>query len=260
MKAVTFNLRNDNNHDAENRWQYRKGLVLDKLTAEAPDIAGFQEVTPAMADFLKRYLPEYMFVGCGRERDYLGENNMIAFRRDAYELMLLETFWLSETPDVPGSRYANQSICPRICTHVILRPLDGRPMFHFYNTHLDHESDEARVLGARAILGHMARDLERHPLPLVLTGDMNAAPDSAPIAALLTDATVHLTNQTPGFAASYHDYGQRPDEPQIDYVFTQGFEAVGKPEAWGRTSFGKYLSDHNALCAYIEVAQAEGRP
>ncbi len=256
MKVLTFNLRNDNDYDAENRWQYRKGLVLDKLAGEAPDIAGFQEVTPPMADFLKRFLPEYIFVGCGRERDYSGENNMVAIRRDRYELMQLETFWLSPTPDVPGSRYANQSSCPRVCTHVVLRPLDGRPMFHFYNTHLDHESDEARVLGARAILDHMASDLERLPLPVVLTGDMNAAPDSAPIRTLLSDERVRLTNQTPDFPASYHDYGRRMFEPQIDYVFTQGFRAVAAPEAWGRTEFGKYLSDHNALCAYIEAAQA----
>ena len=36
MKIVTFNLRCDNNGDAENRWEFRKGIVLDRLEAEAP--------------------------------------------------------------------------------------------------------------------------------------------------------------------------------------------------------------------------------
>ena len=96
MQVVTFNLRCDNDYDAENRWQFRKGLVLDKIDAEKPDIMGFQEVTVCMAEFLKRYLFDYTFVGCGRDADYGGENNMIAFRRDKFELMFLETFWRSE--------------------------------------------------------------------------------------------------------------------------------------------------------------------
>ena len=29
MKVVTFNLRCDTPHDGENRWEFRKGLVLD---------------------------------------------------------------------------------------------------------------------------------------------------------------------------------------------------------------------------------------
>lgn len=252
MKIATFNVRTDTPVDGENRWQFRKGLILDKLTAEQPDVIGFQETTPVMANFIKKYMPAYWFVGCGRNADYLGENNMIGFKPDKYELIELETFWLSETPDVPGSRYANQSVCPRVCTHAVLRPLDGGTMFHAYNTHLDHISDEARRLGARAILDHMARDLKRCPLPLTLTGDMNAYPDSAPIQEFLNDKTVHLTNQTPDFPASYHAYGADMAQPQIDYIFTQGFEAVGAPEAWGITEFGKYMSDHNALCAYVE--------
>lgn len=252
MKVVTFNLRCDNAGDGENRWQYRKGLILDKIALEQPDIMGFQEATPEMSDFLKHFLPRYMFVGCGRNSDYSGENNMIAFRPDKYELMSLETFWLSDTPDVPGSRYSNQSACPRVCTHIILRALDGDKLFHAYNTHLDHISDEARVLGARAILDHMARDIMRHNYPLVLTGDMNAAPDSAPIYEFLNDKIIHLTNQTPDFIASYHAYGAEMDNAQIDYVFTQGFSSVEAPLKWDKAPCGKFLSDHNALCAYIE--------
>lgn len=252
MKIATFNLRTDAPVDGGNRWQCRKGLVLDRLMAERPDVVGFQEATPEMAGFLRRHMQGYICVGNGRERDLTGENNMIAFRQDAFELIALDTFWLSDTPDVPGSRYANQSEYPRICTHAMLRRLGDGAQFHAYNTHLDHVSDEARVLGARAILRRIASDLECHPLPLALTGDMNAAPDSPPLRALLGDARVRLTNQTPNFPASYHAYGARPDLPQIDYVLTQGFRAVGAPVAWTRAECGLYLSDHSALCASVE--------
>ena len=112
MKVVTYHLRCDNDYDQEKRWQFRKGLVLDQLTEEAADVIGFQEVKPGMADFLKRYLPAYHFVGCGRNADYSGENNMIGYRADRYELMELQTFWLSPTPDVPGSRYEYSRLDP----------------------------------------------------------------------------------------------------------------------------------------------------
>lgn len=252
MKIATFNLRTDVAADGDNRWQCRKGLVLDRIMAEQPDVIGFQEAAPEMAGFLRRYMQGYACVGCGRERDLMGENNMIAFRQDRYELIALDTFWLSDAPDVPGSRYERQSPYPRICTHALLRRMEDGFMFHAYNTHLDHESDEARVLGARAILARMARDLEKWPLPLSLTGDMNAEPDSPPLRALLGDACVRLVNQTPDFEASYHAYGAEPEHAQIDYVLTQGFCAVGAPEAWTKAECGRYLSDHSALCASVE--------
>ena len=251
MKIVTFNLRCDNNGDGENRWEFRKGLVLDRLEREAPDVVGFQEVKPEMADFLRNHWNGYLCVGCGRGEAFDGENNMIGFRPDRFELMKLETFWLSGTPNTPGSRYPNQSSCPRVCTHIMLRPPGGARLFHVYNTHLDHVSDEARVLGAQAILRHIEADQAEWPAPLVLTGDMNAFPDSPPIA--LFEKT--LKNETPGFVASYHGFGTCPEHEQIDYIFSRGFEATQPPVAWNELSFGKHLSDHNALCAFLELTK-----
>ncbi|MBR3502632.1 MAG: endonuclease/exonuclease/phosphatase family protein [Clostridia bacterium] len=251
MKIVTFNLRCDNNHDGENRWEFRKGLVLDRLEAEAPDVVGFQEVKPQMGDFLRKHLSGYLCVGCGRGEAFDGENNMIGFRLGRFELMQLETFWLSETPYKPGSRYPNQSDCPRVCTHAMLRPMEGARLFHVYNTHLDHVSDEARVLGAKAILDRIAENDARWPAPLVLTGDMNAAPDS-PAIALFEKA---LKNETPCFTASYHGFGACPEHEQIDYIFSRGFTAARPPVAWSELSFGKHLSDHNALCAFLDMTE-----
>ena len=96
-----------------------------------------------------------------------------------------------------------------MCTHVILRTLDTNRLFHLFNTHLDHVSDEARVLGARALMEHMKRDLMRFDLPVILMGDMNAAPDSTPIKVFLTHPEVRLTCQTPDFPASWHDFGRK---------------------------------------------------
>ena len=135
----------------------------------------------------------------------------------------------------------------------MLRALETNERFHYYNTHLDHVSDEARVLGVQAIMGRMREDLARYDLPVILSGDMNAAPDSGAIAAFLTDPEIRLTNQTPDFPASWHDYGRQMDEPQIDYIFTRGFAAEKAPVAWADRPFGKFLSDHTPLCAYLKL-------
>ncbi len=253
MKIVTFNLRTDVKVDGENRFQFRKGIILDKLTNEMPDVVGFQEVAVAMAQFLGRYLDkEYTFVGCGRRADFGCESCKIAFRRDKYELMALDTFWLSDTPYVPGSRFECASEWPRVCTHVMLRPIDGGTPFHIYNTHLDHLSDEARTLGAKAILSRMAEDLEKWDYPAALMGDMNAEPDSGAIRTFLNDEKVPLVNQTPDFPSSYHGFGT-VEQPQIDYIFTRGFKTVQEPAAWNKQVYGKFLSDHNPLCIFVEA-------
>ena len=105
MKIVTFNIRCALSGDGINSFYHRAGSVLEKIDREKPDVIGFQEVRPEIFDFLRKYLTDYMLVGCGRGADYEGEHNPVAFRKDKFELIGLETEWLSPTPFVPGSRY-----------------------------------------------------------------------------------------------------------------------------------------------------------
>ena len=151
MKFVTFNLRTDTTHDGQNAFFFRAGWVLRKIDRELPDVIGFQEVRPHMLDFLRKHLPDYTFVGCGRGADFGDEHNPIAFLKERYELISLDTQWLSPTPRIPGSRFEDQSVCPRVVTHVTLRPWNSTRLFRVFNTHLDHVSDSARVLGAQAV-------------------------------------------------------------------------------------------------------------
>ena len=72
MKFVTFNLRTDTAHDGQNTFFFRAGWVLQKIDRELPDVIGFQEVRPHMLDFLRKHLPDYTFVGCGRGADFRG--------------------------------------------------------------------------------------------------------------------------------------------------------------------------------------------
>lgn len=257
IQVVTFNVWVNRNFDL------RKGLILDKIDQEKPDLIGFQECNDPKAAFLRRHLTDYLCLGNGRDAGYCGENNMIAVRRDRFEVMALDTFWLSETPNTPGSRYEDQSHCPRICTHVLLRPLDGSEPFHYYNTHLDHVSDSARVLGAQTVLRRIAQDQQAAPFRVILTGDMNARPDSQAIALLRQGAPgLPLRDLTEGLATTFHDYGRREAPCHIDYVFTHGFKEAQPARAWDDCvqyslpdeahTVTLYLSDHYPIAAYLE--------
>ena len=106
MKLVTFNIRCDFGQDGENNFEYRKDLILKKIAQEKPDMICFQEVLPHIAKWLKENLTEYYVIGCGRSPELRDEQVSIAYRKDRLNLMEMQSYWLSETPYVPASRYA----------------------------------------------------------------------------------------------------------------------------------------------------------
>lgn len=252
MKIVTFNIRYDTPRDGINAFPHRAGAILQKIEAVRPDVIGFQECRPHVFAFLKKHLTDYELVGCGRGVRYDDEHNPVAIRKDGYELIGLETEWLSPTPDVPGSRYEIQSDCPRIVTRATILNLGTAKPFCVFNTHLDHLSEEARVLGANRVISLMREKLARREMPLVLTGDFNAYPGSAPVNAFLEDDVLKLTDHTDGLLNSYHNYG-KSDEPRIDYIMSRGFRAVSSLDVWNDMRDGIYLSDHFPLSIELEM-------
>ena len=164
MKLVSFNIRCDHGQDGINNFCHRQDLIVRVIQREKPDLIGFQEMLPHMRSRLEESLGQaYLFVGCGRGKDLGDESMSVALRKDRLELVNLDVFWLSETPGVPGSRFKEQSDCPRLCTHVLVHALGDGRLLHVYNTHLDHISSRARQLG-------LALE-EETALPTVLIND-----------------------------------------------------------------------------------------
>jgi len=92
-------------------------------------------------------------------------------------LLETDTFWLSNTPFEPGSRFPGAG-CPRLATFALFR-LSAAAEKHprdiaLINTHLDHVSDAQRRIGASMVL-HRARyeALVRPGVPIFVTGDLN---------------------------------------------------------------------------------------
>lgn len=256
MKFVTFNIRCDYQQDENNCFVYRKSLILDKLNNEHPDIICFQEVLPHVAAWLKHELHDYTILGCGRCPDLDSEQTCIAVRKEAFQIISMDTFWLSPTPRTPGSRYENQSECPRTATEVFVQELSTGRLYDIFNTHLDHISSEARICGMEQLLTQIQdSQIQKDAfgkIGILLAGDFNAFPDTEEIKRISKDG--FLQDFTEGISGTFHDYGRTQPPEKIDYIAGSSNIHCNQVSLWTDQYNGVYLSDHYPICAIIEEA------
>ncbi|MEA3210861.1 MAG: hypothetical protein QOE70_3918 [Chthoniobacter sp.] len=183
LRVMTFNLRVRTIFDGPNIWDRRRDSVVQRVRSFNPDLLGTQEGLDSMETFLRQQLDDYTFVGVGRSDGKLrGEMCGVFFKTARFDLLDGGHFWLSTTPEQPGSRGWG-ALFPRMVTWVRLRPHDGGPSFCWFNTHFDAFSGRARAESARLLRERMVRIAGL--VPCVVTGDFNAAPGSDPYRTLL---------------------------------------------------------------------------
>ena len=257
IKVVTFNLRMNTHRDGINYFFNRAPLILERINQEKPDIIGFQEATQPILKWLKATLTEYTLVGIGRSKDFKSEANPIAFRKDRFDLFSFQQFWLSPTPEVPGTRYEEQSDCPRVCCAVKLREIGTTEVVRFYNTHLDHVGEKARLYGMDQIIAFMEEEKGKSAHPVILTGDMNAEPHELCIRAVCSSEILSVKDASEAVTRTFHGFrGGSPYENnggKIDYIFTDMTPVDGGATAWEDCVEGRYLSDHYPVCVTLET-------
>lgn len=259
IDVMSFNVRYDNPGDSLNNWRFRKDRVANAIRFYDAEIVGTQEVLHGQLLDLQQRLPEYGVVGVGREDGKeKGEYSALWYKKDRFEVMDSGNFWLSETPEVAGSK-GWDGACERIAAWARLKDKATGKVILALNTHLDHVGEVARregvalVLDRAEALGEGAR--------IVVTGDFNAGPESEVIRQVTDTAQPkHLTDARTvspivyGPDWTFHDFGRWPQEKRerIDYVF------LG--EGWKVTRYGvlaeldneAYLSDHNPVLVTIQ--------
>ncbi len=251
IKVMTFNIRFDNPADGINAWPNRIGLVGDYLREESPDIVGFQEALHHQVLDLEKMMPGYARVGTGRD-DGLegGEYSPVFFREDVFDLVNHGQFWLSETPDVPGS-IGPGAVLPRIASWAHLRiKSTGKELFVF-NTHYSHVSDEARWLSARIMSERMKQIAGDKAL--IVTGDFNLDIESETyqrLAVLFLNEN-HLINATetePTYAllqeGTFNGFGFTEVQPFIDFIFVSPHFQVINSSIDRIKSGDIFISDH----------------
>ena len=152
LNWATFNVRYDNPGDSLNNWKNRKDRVAAFVKEQKLDIVGMQEVLHNQLEDLKERLPEYAEVGVGRKDGKTrGEYSPLFFRKDRFELLDSNTFWLSQYPDSVGF-IGWDGACCRIATWAKLRDRQSGKVFMAVNTHFDHVGTQARTQSALLII------------------------------------------------------------------------------------------------------------
>ncbi|MCQ2413693.1 MAG: endonuclease/exonuclease/phosphatase family protein, partial [Clostridia bacterium] len=198
----------------------------------------------------KCVMPEYEFVGTLRNADLTGEGCFIAFRKDDFVLLSLDTFWLSPTPAVPGSRFEEQSKYPRICVAAYLYHKESGKFLWVYDAHLDHISESARVLGMKCLLARMKENNARNPAPTFLLGDFNTRPGTDTLHLIESTAEPALTELTASVPGTFHNFGKETDNPRkIDYIYASGEVKAENVCTVETCKDGIFLSDHYPVAA-----------
>jgi len=250
IKVMTFNLRTDTPVDGINKFTERTERVKEVIFNENPDLIGFQEGKDSMRAWLRDTLSDYVVLGCGRDKNYYGESTVIAVKKDKFEIISMDNFWLSTDTEKPGSRFGiDQSSCPRITTCARLYSKELSAPFWFYNTHLDHKGSTARLLGATALMHDVA--LRTRGEKYILTGDFNALPYAREIEFIVNAGAADVTATLGG---TFHGFGRLENKIKIDYIFSNANHNTDESYVVEDVPVeGVYISDHNPVCGFIEL-------
>ena len=266
LVVETWNIRYDNSGDGVHAWPHRRDAVITHLSDSKADIIGLQEVLPHQLAAITSGLEGHGCFSRGRERDAArGEAVPIFWRRDLWRLDPDQAghFWLSETPEVPGSMSWNTA-CTRMVTMVRLLPVEkseDRSPIWVCNLHLDHRSAEAREKGAALVRQRIAsRPRTMRGEPVVILGDFNATPGSPPV------ETLQAAGDDDGFIDAWSAIKDRPadaprgtwngwkDDPRgrrIDHILVRGL-TVRNTDILVPANDAGPLSDHWPVRATLD--------
>jgi endonuclease/exonuclease/phosphatase family metal-dependent hydrolase len=258
--VLTWNIRNDHPQDGENAWPRRREALAAEVLGHRPAIIALQEALIGQVRFLDGRFGGYRRYGVGREDGKeRGEYCPVWVDTSRFDMLHARTIWLSPSPDQPGKGW--DAACERIATLILLRDRRGPDTLWLVNTHWDHQGEQARRHSAGLLLTELQGPLDRDR-PMLLLGDLNAAPDSEPLQKLYTRFADACPPQRSA-EGTFNGFDPAPAaSPRIDYVLYAGaaLEAldyyVPRPMLRGRP-----LSDHYpVLAGFVLRRSREGIP
>lgn len=260
VKVMTFNIRYDNPRDSLNAWPNRAAQVCEFIKNEKPDLIGMQEVLLRQYVILDSALTDYTSVGVGRDDGARGgEMNPVFFRKERFDMIRTITFWLSDTPDVPGSKGWGASL-PRIVTWMELADKNTHEHFFYFNTHFAHDSDSARIMSSRILLDQVTKISDGSPF--ILTGDLNMLPTSTGYSILTGPAesvpaikdSFTISEKRPwGPTYTFNGFSDKPGAGRIDYIFVKSGMRALEHRTLIKKEDGVFISDHWPVEATISL-------
>ena len=233
----------------------RASGVVANIRNEMPDVFCLQEANKDWMDRIAAAMPEYAFVGRGRDKEETaGEYSPVFYNTGKYSLISGGTFWFSDTPDTPsrtwGSRYN------RICSWAVLAEKESGFSFAVFNSHWDHLSVVSRNRSAELLPEKAAAYAPG--LPVVITGDFNCKTNTAAYKTLIDGGFVDAMAVSPetsdlGTFHGYYKLSTKGEKP-IDHILFASDRGYGRSyRVIAEKIDGAYPSDHFPIIAAIEL-------
>ncbi len=258
LRWGTFNIRlqNDGDDKAGYGWNVRRDRVADYIKSHKIDVIGMQEVLHAQLEDLLARMPEYDYVGVGRhDGKQAGEYSPVFFLKDKFEVLEKGNFWLSETPEVPGSIGWDAAL-ERVASYAKLKDKKTGKIFMAVNTHFDHVGVTARRESAKLIMKKIQDIVGKQPA--VVTGDFNVTEDDEAYTTMTTNEfkmydAYHMTPNHTGTVYTYHNFCKIPPLKceKIDFIFITPTIRVNHSHI-EEPNPKALLSDHNPHWADLE--------
>lgn len=256
LKVATFNLRFASDK-GPNAWPDRRPVMKAAFRKMSADVVGTQEGVYSQLKDIADDLPEYDWIGTGRDGGSRGEFMSIFYRKSRLEPMEFDHFWLSDTPNlIASTNWGNTN--RRMTTWVRFRDRKTGHEFIVFNTHLDHAVVGAREKGA-ALIRQRIEQLT-NGLPVLLIGDFNAEPEKEKTYSslagdgFLRDAwTAAAVRRNDGIETFHNFKGPRQGPYRIDWILTRGPWEVPDAEVFVFSRRNQYPSDHHPVIARLRL-------
>jgi endonuclease/exonuclease/phosphatase family metal-dependent hydrolase len=255
MRLMTFNIRFNTEKDGENRWDKRKENLCSLLRFHEIEICGMQEALFGQIQDIKSLLPEYEYVGNGRDDGKeAGEFSPIFYQKDKVKLVESQTLWLSPTPERPSKGW--DAALNRIVTYAKFQTRKGNKVFYVFNTHFDHIGETARRESAKLVI-ELVKKIAKDT-PAIIMGDFNSTPQDEPCQILNVGLINTLSvSETPHFGPkdTFNGFENKEREnSEIDHIFLNTKKIrVKKHATITQTWAGRFASDHHPVMVVIQL-------
>lgn len=256
LTIMTYNLRYASDIPP-NAWPNRRPIMKACIESVQPDLIGTQEGLYRQLRELAAELPEYDWIGTGRDGGSRGEFMAVFYRRARFEPLEYDHFWLSDTPEVIASATWGNSN-RRMVTWVRFRDRESGIEFYFWNTHLDHAVQAAREKSATLIRDRV--HALKTQLPVLLVGDFNAVAGANPVYDALVRAggfkdtwQLAAERRNADFNTFNSFAAPKREGLRIDWILLRGEADVFWSEIVTFAQDGQFPSDHFPVVARLRL-------
>ena len=254
-KIMSYNIKYSN-FITKTKWDKRKEVIKQKINDGDPDIIGFQEVTSGTQSWtLKETLRDkYVEVFHGRRGNGFGEGTPIYYKRDKFDLIHEDVFWLSTTPNEPST--LKGSNIPRICVFVRLKDKRNNKEIVYYNTHLPYERSVDKGFAMSVITSHIADAHYSDDTLVIVGGDFNTFNGSDAYDKIagegFTDMGLNAADKVEGPTFDLSIYYGRSMNARIDFLFAKNQKEIPFYRIFNTHIGDVYASDHYAIIVGVK--------